>query len=321
MSEAVRKGFLAWALILAGASAGILCAQDPYPSRPVRLIVPVPPGGAADLAARAFAQEWGPRLGQTLIIDNRVGASGIIGAEAVMRSPADGYTLLYALVSTHAAIPAVSAKPPFDPLADFVPVIRVVDCAQTLVATNQAPFSNVAELIAYARQNPGRVNYGSAGTGSVQHLAGELLRQAAHIEITHVPYRGDGPAMNDLMAGVIHIYFTPSARTAVEARKAKLLGVASAQRWSAAPDWPTIAESGLPGFEMLGWAGIAAPAATPRAVVQRLNAAGNQALAQAETRKRLTGLSCEPAGGAPEAFESTIRADLARFRQLGVRLQ
>jgi tripartite-type tricarboxylate transporter receptor subunit TctC len=295
-------------------------SQEPYPSRPIRLVVPVPPGGAADIAARALAQDWSNRLGQLVIVDNRVGAAGVIGSEIVMRASPDGYTLLYALVSTHSVVPAVLAKPPYDPVKDFTAVIRVLDCPQTLIASNSAPFSTVAELIAHARQHPGRLNFASTGTGSVQHLAGELLKQAAGIDVVHVPYKGDGPAMNDLIAGVVHIYFSPSARPAVESRKAKLLGVASLQRWPTTPDWPTIAESGLPGFWVLGWAGIMAPAATPRPIIQRLNATGNEAISHPETRKRFTALSCEPAGGPPEALETTIRNDLGRFKALGIRL-
>lgn len=295
-------------------------AQDSYPNRPVRLIVPVPPAGAADIAARAFAQDWSIRLGHPVVVDNRVGAAGVIGSEMVMRASPDGYTLLYALVSTHSVIPAVMARPPYDPLKDFAPVIRVLDCPQTLIASNSSPFSTVLELIAYARQNPGKLNYGSTGTGSVQHLAGELLKQVAGINIVHVPYKGDGPAMNDLMAGVIHIYFSPSARPAVESRKAKLLGVATPQRWPTTPDWPTLSETGLPGFWVVGWAGIMAPAATPRPIIQRLNATGNETISQPETRKRFTAISCEPAGGPPEALENVIRNDLGRFKALGIRL-
>jgi len=320
--EPVRIATIVFTAALAACVDGA-AAQDPstgpvpaYPSKPVRLVLPGPPGGAADLTARTLAEPMSRKLGQPIVIDNRPGASGAIGSELVARSSPDGYTLAFVLISSHAVFPALAAKPSYDPLRDFAAVIRVADCPQTLVASNSAPFSNVAELIAYAKRNPGKIDYASAGTGSISHLAGEMLRLAADIDIVHVPYKGDALALNDVMAGVVHIYFTPAARPAVEAKRVKLLGVGSPGRWPATPDWPTLSESGLPGFQMVGWNGVMAPAGTPRAIVERLNLLGNEALAAPEVKKRLGELSCAAAGGPPEVFEATIRGDLARFRRL-----
>lgn len=320
-----RRSALAAALlcvgpaILGGATVPAR-AQEGYPSKPIRLVVPYPAGGASDLPIRVLAPELAAKLGQTIVVDNRAGANGRIGSEIVARSRADGYTLLAAVISAHAVAPALSSNVPFDPLKDFAATIKFVTSVQTLIARNSLPVSSVAELIAYAKKNPGKISFASAGIGSLGHLASELLKQAAGIDVVHVPYKGGAPAMADLMSGFVDILITASARPAVEAKKVKLLGVASLQRTSSAPDWPTIAESGVPGFEITSWIGIVVPAGTPRAIIQRLNELGNQVLAVPAVRKRLDELGFEPAGGTPEAFDATIRNDIARFKKLNIKL-
>jgi tripartite-type tricarboxylate transporter receptor subunit TctC len=210
---------------------------------------------------------------------------------------------------------------PYDPLKDFVPVIKIGDSVQTLVARNSLPASSVRELIAYAKKNPGKVTYASSGVGSIAHVAGELFRQQAGVDLVHVPYKGDAPAMNDVVAGFADIVFTPQAKPLVDAKKVKVLGVASAKRTAANPEWPTIAESGLPGFDLTSWVGIMAPAGTPREVVAKLNQVADGVIRAPAMRKRFEDIGYEPAGGSPEAFAAAIRNDIARFKKLDIKLE
>ena len=307
------------ALLLLG-GAVVASAQDNYPSRPVRLVVPYPPGGTADLVSRVFAQELSNKLGQPIVIENRGGATGRVGSEAVMRSAPDGYTLLTAVISSHGIAPALSKSYPFDPTKDFVPVIKMGGSPVTLIARRNFPASTVGELIAFAKANPGKVNFASAGPGSVAHLAAELLKQAAGIEMTHVPYRGDAPAVNDLMSETVDLYFAPVGWPIVQGGRVKLMGTASPQRSPLTPDWPTLSETGAPGFVLVSWTGIMAPAGTPPEIVRKLNALGNEVLAMPAVRKRFADMAYDTGGGSPADFGADIKNDLDRFRHLNEKL-
>ena len=319
LSKACRMAFgaalFAPGLTVLSAPISDARAQEGYPSKPVRLVVPYPGGGASDVLTRVFAQALAAKLGQTI-----VGANGRIGTEIVAHARPDGHTLLAAVSSAHVVAPALSSNISFDPLKDFSGVIKFGDSIQTLMARNSLPASSMKELIAYAKNNPGKITCASAGVGSIGHLTCELLTQTAGIQMVHVPYRGGAPALVDLMAGAVDILVTATARPAIEAKKARVLGITSLQRSSSTPDWPTIAEAGLPGFNITSWVGLVVPAGTPRAIVQRLNALGNQVLAMPAIRKRLDELGYVPAGGTPEAFDADIENSIARFKKLGIKL-
>jgi tripartite-type tricarboxylate transporter receptor subunit TctC len=293
-------------------------AQD-YPNKPIRVVVPFAAGGASDSVSRVFSQELSTRLGQPVIVENRPGATGVIGADAVAKSAPDGHMLLMAVISSHAIAPVLGANVPYHPLKDFTPIVKVGDSAMTLVAANSLPVSNVRELIAHAKANPGKLTYGSSGIGSIFHLAGEMFSREAGISMVHVPYKGDAPALADMMAGVLDLLFTPTPGPAVKAGRVKPLGIASEQRRSSTPTWPTIAESGLK-FQMSSWTGLMGPAGMQRAVVMRLNETGNEIIKSAAFVKRLEDLGYDPAGGSPEDFAAAIRNDMERFGKLGIKL-
>jgi tripartite-type tricarboxylate transporter receptor subunit TctC len=307
---------------LAGAGCCVVAcfaqAQPAYPTKPIHLIVPFAAGGASDLVARVVGQAIGEKLGQSVVVENRPGATGIIGSQAVARAAPDGYTLLMAVVSSHAVAPVLKREPPFDPVKDFTPIVRIANSIQTLVARTSLPVSNVGELIAYAKQNPGKVNYGSSGVGSFPHLGGRLIERDAGIEMVHIPFSGDGPAMTAVVSQNLDILLTPSARPYVEANSVKLIGVSSLQRSPATPDWPTLHESGLPGFELVSWVGFMAPAGTPRDIVDRLNSATNETLGDPAVRARLEQIGYSPAGGSPEEYAKRIESDIARFKALHI---
>ena len=273
-------------LVLA-AFAGAVAAQA-YPSRPVRLVIPFPPGGSNDIVGRMVAAQLGERLGQQVVPDNRGGAGGTIGTDAAAKAPADGYTLL--LVSTaYAFNTSIYPKLPYDPAKSFVPVAIVGTGPGVLVVNPRLPVASVPELVALAKQKPGQLNNASAGIGSFQHLASELFRLQAGIELVHVPYKGGGPAMMDLIGGQADlsvgslIQMLPHIRTG----KLRALGTTGAKRPAALPDVPTIAEAGVPGYEATNWWGVLAPAGTPQPLVDRLHAELAAVIASAETRKRL----------------------------------
>ena len=305
------------AVVALGLASGSAHAQS-YPSKPIRLIVPFAAGGAADMVARLVGQAVGERVGQSVIVENRPGATGTIGSLAVARAAPDGYTILMTVISSHAVQPVLKKEPPFDPIADFTPIVRIANSIQTLVARNSLPVANVAELIAYAKSHPGKVNYGGSGVGSFPHLGGKMMERAAGIEMVHVPFPGDAPAMTAIVSQNLDIMFTPSARSYVEAKTVKLLGVSSLKRSPLTPDWPTLDESGLPGFELVSWIGLMGPARMPPDAVARLNQATNEALADAAVRARLGQIGYTMAGGSPEDYVGAIRNDIARFKALNI---
>ena len=291
-------------------------AQD-YPSKPVRLIVPFPPGGSVDLVARLVGKSLSDTLKQPFVVDNKPGASGNIGADYVAKSPADGYTLLVGSAGVFAANQYLYANPPFDPQKVFEPVMRIVDQPNILVVNPGSPAKSVKELIALAKEKPGKLTFGSASVGSAQHFSAEVLMQQTGVELLHVPYKGGAPALTDLMGGQIDLLFdtSPTALPYVKSGKLRALAITSSQRSALLPDVPTMREAGLPNFEVVTWTGIAAPAGTPKPIVDKLNATIRSAL-RGELRKQLEDTSLIPADGSPEDFREFIRKDALNYERL-----
>ena len=307
--------------ITAVLSIGIVApaaAQGAYPTKPVRLVVPFPPGGTTDILARAVAQKLSETWGQQVIVDNRPGAGGNIGSELVAKSAPDGYTLLMGTVGTHAINPSLYAKMPYDHVKDFTPVILVAGVPNVLVVNPSLPVNSVSELIAYGKANPNKLNFASSGNGTSIHLSGELFRTMTGVQMTHVPYKGSSPALTDLIAGQVQLMFDnlPSSLQFIKAGKLRALAVTSAERSSALPDVPTLAESGLPGFEASSWFGVLAPAGTPNDIVAKLNTAIAGWLATADAKEKLAAQGAIAAGGAPDAFVRHIAAESAKWAKV-----
>jgi tripartite-type tricarboxylate transporter receptor subunit TctC len=302
------------------AFAGIATAAtaQEYPAKPIRLIVPFAPGGLADTSARAVADKLGARLGQTVVVENRAGASGNIGMQVVAQSAPDGYTLVLGFDGTVVINPHIFSKPGFDPLRDFAPVTKLGDATLLLVAHPSVPARNLRELIELEKSKPGSLSYGTSGTGGTPHIAGELINQRYGTKFVHVPYKGGGQAVLDVVGGQIPLVFTAvaSAQQYVKSGKLVGIGVASAKRSSSLPDVPTFAESGLTDLIIDSWVGILAPAKTPRAIVDRLQREIAEVLKDPEVRSRYLTLGIEPVGNTPAQFEAQIRSDLARWEKV-----
>ncbi|MBA4178247.1 MAG: tripartite tricarboxylate transporter substrate binding protein [Leptothrix sp. (in: Bacteria)] len=294
---------------LAGAAART------YPDRPIRLIVPFPAGGGADSLARTVMPKVAQALGQAIVIENKAGAGGNIGAEAAAQAAPDGYTLFYGTNGTQAINPALYGKLRFDPVKDFAPVSRLTEIATMVIVNPQLPVRSAAELIAYARAHPGKLNYASAGNGTTSHLAAEMFKAQAGLDIVHVPYRGGALAMTDLIAGQVQmmIEVMPNAAPQAQAGRVRGLAVSTLTRSSASPELPTLAESGLPGFEAAAWDGIFVPAGTPRTVIDRLNAAIHEALADTDVGGALRARGAAPVPGTPESFATFITSSAERW--------
>ncbi len=316
MSRIVRT-VSAFALVC-GTPAIAALAVDAYPSRPIRLVVPYPPGGGTDPVARLLSQKLGDAWHQQVVVDNRGGAAGVVGAELVARSAPDGYTLLFATAGIMIITPILVPKLAYDPLKDFSPVGLVAANPQLLVVNGGLPVQSVKELIALAKGSPGKLNYGTSGSGGVNHLAMELFRSMAGIDIVFVPYKGAGPAITDLLAGQVQLMFNPIPPFLPHVKSGRLraLGVSSAQRSRAVPDVPTIAEAGVPGFEYVSWYAIFAPAHTPRAVVSRLNAELVRIAAEPDVAQRLIGQGSDPQSSTPEGLAEFLRKDFDRQRRV-----
>jgi tripartite-type tricarboxylate transporter receptor subunit TctC len=287
-----------------------------YPDRPIHLVVPFPAGGGADNLARLIMPKVSNALGQPIVIENRAGAGGNVGAELVARAAPDGYTLLYGTNGTHAINPSLYRNLTFDPVKDFIPVSRMTEIAAMLIVNPKLPVNSTAELIQYARAHPAKLNFASAGNGTTSHLAGELFKTQARIDIVHIPYRGGALAMTDLIGGQVDmmIEVMPSASPQVAAGRVRGLAVSTAKRFPGAPDVPTIAESGLPGFEASAWDGVFVPAGTPQPIVQRLNAAIRQALEDPELAAALLARGAQPATSTtPESFARFIATSAERW--------
>jgi tripartite-type tricarboxylate transporter receptor subunit TctC len=299
-----------------GLALGITSAHaQTWPVKPVRIVVPFSPGGFADSSARSIADRLAARLGQAVVIDNRPGAGGNIGAELVAKSAPDGYTLLLGYDGTMVVNPHVYAKLGFDTLKDFAPVTKLGDGAVIIVAHPSLPANNLRELIALAKAKPGTLNFGSSGTGGSAHLACEMLNQRAGIDLIHVPYKGGGQAMADVVGGQIPLVCTAiaTAQQFIKAGKLKAIGLSSEKRDPALPEVPTFVESGLPGFVVNSWVGILAPAHTPRAIVERLQTDIAAVLQLPDVRARYAVLGIDPVGNKPDEYAAQIRADLERW--------
>lgn len=303
--------------VAAVAAFPLLAAAQSYPGKPLRLVVPFPAGGATDVLARIVGGKLAEGLGHAVVIDNRAGASGAIATEFVARSAPDGYTLLMATASTHAINPAVS-KVAFDPVTDFTAVGMIGTAPLGLVIHPSIQSANVKELIALAKKSPGRLDMASFGTGTASHLAGELFKSMTGTFMLHVPYRGGAPAMTDLIAGQVAVYFDTLSNTLQPAKagRVRLLAVTSAQRNAAVPEVPTVAEAGVPGYEAVTWFGLFGPARLPQEVVVRVNAEIAKVMAQAEVKQKLAAQGTDPVSGAPEVLRDALRTDYAKWARL-----
>ena len=307
----------ALAIALLVAQNGAAPAAD-YPTQIIKIVVPFPPGGGVDVVARMIAPRLSESLGQSVIVENRGGAGGSLGAIAVAQAPGDGYTLLLGTASTHGTNPNVYTKLAYDPMRDFVPVALITSAPLVLAANNALPVKTTPALIALAKAKPGTLSFGSYGTGSSNHLVAELFNSMAGIEANHIPYRGSAPMMTDLIGGRIQYAFDGVATTLAYIRggSVRLLGVSSAKRSPVLPDDPTIAESAVPGFEAGVWFALFAPAGTPKPVVDLLNSKVNDALKPAEVREGFLKVGNEPVGGGPEVLAAKVQAELQKWQAI-----
>jgi tripartite-type tricarboxylate transporter receptor subunit TctC len=312
------------AAVLLCACASSAIAQQPAPSRAqypvkaVRILVGFAPGGAVDIPARMVAQRLSETLGQPMIVENRPGADGIVAGEVVAKSPPDGYTLLY-VSAGHAMNSVLHAKSlPYHPINDFSPISLVASGPLTLVVNRALPVSSLKDLIALAKARPGKLNFASSGSGGTMHLAGELLKSVAHVDIVHVPYKGGGPALTDVLGGQIELTFVgaPASMPHIRSGRLKVLAVTSARRSAALPDVPTVAELGFPGFEVATWYGVLGAARTAPAIVNQLSAEIAKTVALPDIREKFLAVGIEPVGSTPEQFAQHIRAEIARWTPL-----
>ena len=308
---------LAAAFVAAATAAPVVPAQ-PYPAKPVKVIVPFPPGGTADILARLLGDKLSAALGQQFVAENRAGAAGGIGAAAAAKAPADGYTLFMGTTGTQTINPAVNPKLAYDPLKDFAPVSNFAASPFALVVHPGLAAKNVRELVALAKERPGKLTYASFGSGSSAHMTGVMFANRAGVEIVHVPYKGAAPALTDVVGGHVHMMFTllPSVMSQVKAGSLRALAVAAAQRDASLPEVPTFIESGLPEFLSDSWYGIFAPAGTPSDVVARLNAEIQKVLALPDVKQRLATEGAEAMGNTPEQFAAQVRRDLAHWTKI-----
>ena len=312
---------LLWTVRLLAAFAFLLAADSalaqPYPSKPIRFVVPYPPGGPTDILGRAVAQALTESLGQTVVVENKPGASGMIGAEQVAKAAPDGYTILVN-ASIHVINPSLYSKTTFDAMHDFAPVTQIASVPLILVVGQPVKANSVRELIALAKASPGKLTFASSSVGAAPHLAGELLKRMAGIDIVHVPYKGSGPATTDLIGGHVTMMIDsmPSSIAHVKSGKLKVLGVSTAKRVPALPDVPTIAESGLPGFDIATWYGVWAPAKTPKEIVSKVSSEIANALKRPDLKERLAGLGAEGVGSTPAEFAAYCESEFKRWAKV-----
>jgi tripartite-type tricarboxylate transporter receptor subunit TctC len=303
----------------------MLCAQatsvaqtaSAFPNQPIRMVVPYPPGGPTDITARVVAAEMSKTIGQNIVIDNRPGASGMIGSEMVTKATPDGYTLL-ANASIHVINPSVYPDMRFDAIKDFVPITQLAQVPLVLVVPANSPIKSVKDLVEYAKANPGKVNFGSAGSASAQHLAGESFKIAAGIQMQHIPYKGSAPALTDLAGGQLQLMFDsmPSATPMINSGKLRAIAVTTTTRAKARPDLPTIAESGFPGFDISTWYAYWAPKGTPADVVEKLAASAAQALKNPEVIAKYEAMGAEPVGSTPAQFAAYVESEAKKWSDI-----
>jgi tripartite-type tricarboxylate transporter receptor subunit TctC len=313
-----RRRALAWLAVLALALPALASADEPYPSKPIRLIVGFAPGGSADITARLFADRLRVALGQPVIVDNRAGAGGNIGAELVAHAPPDGYTLLLAAAAQIVINPGIYKHMTFDPAKDLAPISQLQVEHNLMVVNPALPVKTVGEFVAYAKAHPQSVTFASPGIGTPAHLAGELMNQMAGLKMQHIPYKGSAPALNDLISGQVTMAIDnmPALLPQVKAGKLRALAVASDKRAAAAPDIPTISESGLKGYVVMAWKGLMAPAGTPQPIIDKLHDAIVKIIAAPEMRERMISLGAEPVGNTPAQFADTIRRETLQWGAL-----
>jgi tripartite-type tricarboxylate transporter receptor subunit TctC len=312
--RAVLGALLAWATLVAPVPA----TAQAHPSRPVKLVVPFPPGGSLDFAGRLIAQRLTEMWGQPVVVENKPGAGGNIGADLVAKSPPDGYTILLGALSTHAVNPNLYAKMPYDAVKDFAPITLIAITPNVLVVNAGAPVNNVKEFIAWTKANPGKLAFGSGSNGSAGHLAGELYKVETGTDAVHIPFKGGAPATQALLAGDTQFMFDnlANAMAQVKAGKLKALAVTTAERSKLAPELPTMAEAGLPGFDISTWYGLFAPAGTPQSVVAKWHADVTKILTTLEVRAKLMADGAEPAPDTPEQFAQFIARELAKYARI-----
>lgn len=305
-------------LLVALGTAAPVSAQDKWPSKPIKYIVPFPPGGTTDTLARVIAQKLSVSLGQQVLVDNKPGAGGNIGSDFVAKSPPDGYTILGGTISSHSINPSIYSKMPYDAVRDFIPITLIGTNANVLIVHPENPARNLAEFIAQSKAKPGTVNFASAGTGTSQHLSGELFKNMAGIDMVHVPYRGSAPAIQDVMGGQVTMMFDTMivAGPQIKAGTVKALGVTSTRRVKGYENIPTLNEAGVPGYEVVSWQGIFAPAGTPKEIVQRLNAELVKILRMPDVRERFEGLGLDIVGNTSEEFAVFQKAEIAKWAKV-----
>ncbi len=314
----MRRNYLFLNILFAVLASGAVHAQQAYPTRAVRIVVPYPPGGGNDIIARAYADELTKRIAQQVIIDNRPGGSTIIGAELVAKAPPDGYTVLVSSHTTFAIVPNIRAKLPYDAVRDFEPVALLATQPFVLVVHPSLPVRDIKQLVALAKAQPGALTYSTPGIGAGGHFCGELLNTMAGIELRHIPYKGSAIALTDLVGGQVSMTFTSmaAAQAFVRNGRLRLLAVTSAKRSPLAAATPTIAETGVPGYDMRGWNAMVAPRATPRAIVERLNTEIAATIKSPEARERLAQQGYEPDVGTPQQLGDMIKSELVRYGKL-----
>ena len=303
------------AIALAAATLSLGAAAQAYPTKPITIVVPFSAGGTTDILARLVGQYLTTELGQPVVVDNKAGAGGNIGGALAAKAPADGYTLFMGTVGTHAINAALYKKMPFDHVKDFAPLSRVANVPNLLVAHPSQPFKTVPEMIAYAKANPGKINFGSPGNGASPHLSGELFNAMAKVELTHIPYKGSAPAVTDLLGNQIAIMFDnlPSVIPHVRSGKLRAIAITTAKRSPELPDVPTIAEAGVPGYEAVSWFGLFAPAATPKPVLDKLSTALSKVLANPEVQKKISAQGGETVNETPAQFAAFIRSETTKW--------
>ncbi len=318
----MRKRRLIFSIIVAVSLFAFAVAISPeakaaYPDKPIRMIVPFPAGGNADIVARSISNELSKNLGVPVVIENRGGAGGVIGSEIVAKAPADGYTIMMVSAS-HVINPSMQKTLPYDTIKDFAGISLVAEVPTVLVVHPSVQAKSLKELIALAKANPGKINFASAGNGTVGHLSGELLKSMAQIKMEHVAYKGNGPAMTDLLGGHVQMLFSsiPSALPHIKSGALRALVVTAPQRSAAAPDIPSTAEAGMPGFDVSTGFGLFAPAKTPRAVINKLHAEVVKSVKLPEVRERLASQGAEPVGGTPEEYDTFVRTEIAKWQKV-----
>lgn len=311
-----RKHFLALAAVIAALPLAV--HADAYPNKPIKLIVGYPPGGFTDVAARLIANDLQKRIGQPIVIENKAGATGTLGADAVAKAAPDGYTLLLAHQNSNAVAPALFPKLPYDVIKDFTPIARIASTPLLLIVNPKVPAKDVKTLVQLAKKDPTALRFASSGNGSSQHIGAAMFMKATGVQMTHIPYKGSSQALTDLLSGQVEVNFDspPPTLQYIKSGKLKALAITSSARSPLLPDVPTMGEAGVPGFEFTQWFGVVGPAKLPADIVHKLNEAINAVLKSPDVREKLAALGATPLGGTPEEFAAVIKSDTARFAQV-----